>query len=88
MIIWRDVIRETKGRIFSVTFIKKNGEKRRMTCRVGVRKGVTGKGMNHVPADHNQVVVYDMTNKSFRTVNCETIIDWSFNPKEKNGKSN
>ena len=55
------------GRIFSVTFIKKNGEARRMAARHGVRKGVTGEGLKFDPRKKGLMVVFDM-NKGFRMV--------------------
>ena len=35
------------GRIFYAEFIKKDGSLRKMTARLGVHKGVTGKGMHY-----------------------------------------
>jgi hypothetical protein len=53
-------IYENDTKIFGVTFEKKDGSIREMTCRRGVVKGVTGVGMNYDPEIHNLVVVYDM----------------------------
>lgn len=36
----REMIKSTKGRIMTITFIKKNGELRKMVCRTGVKTGV------------------------------------------------
>lgn len=33
------------GKFFTVTFIKKDGTIRKMNARLGVTKGLTGKGM-------------------------------------------
>jgi len=78
MIIGRDeavaVIRSTKGRIFHVRFIKRTtGEVRDMVCRLGVRKGVTGKGMSYDPAEKGLITVYDMQKKGFRMIPIEGI---------------
>jgi len=66
---------ETKagGTIFSVSFIKKNGEFRNMRCRLGVKKGLTGKGLNWEPIDKGYMTVYDIEKKGYRMVNLDTI---------------
>jgi hypothetical protein len=69
-------IQEAKqtGLVFGVTFVKRtNGEERDMNCRGGVKKGVTGVGMDYDPADHNLITVYDMQKGAFRHINCDTI---------------
>ena len=54
------LIKESRGKLFSVTFIKrKDGSRRRMTARVGVRKGVNGDGLKFNPADHNLLTVHE-----------------------------
>jgi hypothetical protein len=66
----------SKGnKIFSVTFIKKDGSTRRMVARLGVRKGVKGVGMSFSPSEKNLMVVFDMHKKAFRMVNLETIVE-------------
>jgi len=53
------LIRNTKGKLFSVTFEKrtKPGVIRRMVARTGVRQGVTGQGQSFDPASHSLVTV-------------------------------
>jgi hypothetical protein len=66
----------SKGnKIFSVTFIKKDGSTRRMVARLGVRKGVKGVGMSFSPSEKNLMVVFDMHKRVFRMVNLETIVE-------------
>jgi hypothetical protein len=66
----------SKGnKIFSVTFIKKDGSTRRMVARLGVRKGVKGVGMSFSPSERNMMVVFDMHKRAFRMVNLETIVE-------------
>jgi len=61
----------SNGKIFSVTFIKKNGEERTMLARTGVAKHlVGGKRMNNNP---NHLVVWSFGDRSYRTINLETI---------------
>lgn len=61
------------GKIFSVTFVKKNGEERVMTARMGVSKGVSGVGMKYDARGRNLLPVYDMQKKGYRMINAETI---------------
>jgi len=59
------------GKIFSVEFIKKNGETRRMTCRAGVKKYLRG-GVNttrHIP---KYLTVYSMQDRGYRNININT----------------
>ena len=61
-------IRETRGKLFSVTFIKRStGSPRRMTARLGVRKGVTGAGKPFNASDHHLLTVCE-----FVSVRAET----------------
>lgn len=69
-------------KIFSVTFRKKNGEMRDMVCRTGVKKGVTGKGMNYCPVSKGLLSVYDMQAKGFRIVNLNTLTRLKIDGKE------
>ena len=61
------------GKIASVTFVKKNGETRIMNCRMGVSKGVTGKGMKYSPEKKNMLTVFDMHKNQYRIINASTI---------------
>ena len=63
----------SNGRIFHVIFTKKNGEVRRMTARLGVHKGVTGKGMRYNPLERGLLPVYDMDKSDWRMVNLKTL---------------
>lgn len=71
----------TKGRIFSVTFTKKDGTERRMVCRTGVQKGVKGVGLKFDPNSKNLMVVFDMQKKAFRMINLSTLLSFKFNKK-------
>lgn len=61
------------NKIFTVTFIKKDGTTRVMNARRGVKKGVTGVGLKYNPAEKGLVTVYDMQKRQFRSVNVDTI---------------
>jgi len=68
-----EMIKSTKGKFFSVTFVKKDGSVRKMTARLGVRKGVNGKGLAFNPSERDLMVVWDTGKKEFRMVNLKTI---------------
>ena len=64
---------ESAGRIFYAEFVKKDGSLRRMTARLGVRKGVTGKGMRYNPLERGLLPVFDMDKSDWRMVNLNTL---------------
>jgi hypothetical protein len=70
------------GKIFSVTFVKKDGSIRKMTARLGVKKGIKGVGLKFNPSDHNLMVVYDMHKRAYRMVNLSTIISFKHESKK------
>lgn len=68
-----ELIKESKGKTFSVIFTKKDGTKRYMNCRTGVKKGVTGQGMAFDAESRGFIKVYDMQSKGHRLVNKNTL---------------
>jgi len=77
----KELIRETNGKIFSSTFIKKNGEYRLMTARLKVTKGLkeNAKPQPYEPSKYNLLCVYDMTKQSYRMINLNTLLTLSIN---------
>ena len=69
----QDLIKASKGRIFTTVHTKKDNTQRVTNCRTGVKKGVTGEGMKYSPADYNLIPVYDMQHRGFRMVNIDTL---------------
>jgi len=66
------LITESKGRFITVVFKKKDGQLRKMNCRLGVKKHLKG-GFSTI--DHSKyVVVYDVQNAGYRCINRETIV--------------
>ena len=64
------------GRIFTVRFVKRtNGEERRMTCRLGVKKALRGGTPAYDPRSYNLMTVYDVRARDYRSVNLETVFD-------------
>lgn len=74
-----ELIRGTKGKFFSVCFIKKDGSIRKMTARLGVRKGITGKGLSFNPSEKDLMVVWATDKKNYRMINLKTISSIKFN---------
>jgi hypothetical protein len=67
--------RAADGRIFSIEFRKRtDGTVRRMTCRRGVTKGVTGSGMSYDPTSKGLLCVYDLQEKDFRHISLDRLI--------------
>lgn len=71
--LWKELIQSTNGKVFSITFVKKNGEVRRMTARTGVSKYVNGRGLPYNPAEYDLLPVFDFQKKDYRMVNLATI---------------
>jgi hypothetical protein len=69
----KELIFNTKGKFFTVTFIKKDGSERVMNARLGVKKYLKGGTLSYDPAEFNYITVYDMGAKGYRTVNANTI---------------
>lgn len=71
----QDIIKRTKGKFFTVEFVKRTtGELRKMNCRTGVSKGVKGVGKLYDPEEKGVVVVWDTQKKAFRSISIEGII--------------
>ena len=61
------------GKIFYAEFIKKDGSLRRMTARLGVHKGINGKGMRYNPAAYGLLPVFDMNRTAWRMINLNAL---------------
>ena len=66
-------IYKTNGKIFSAVFTKKDGEKRKMVCRRGVSKYVSGVGLKFKPEERSLIGVFDMHKRAYRFINLETL---------------
>ncbi len=61
------------GKFFHVQFIKKDGTERQMTCRMGVKKDQTGKGLAFDAIAKGLLPVFDLEKDDYRFVNMETL---------------
>ena len=69
-----NLLTDNKNSIFSVVFLKKNGELRYMTCRFGVKKHLKGGKLAFNPLERNLLVVFDMQKEAYRMINLETLM--------------
>ena len=76
-----EIINNTGGKFFTVTFVKKDGTIRRATARTGVRKGVKGVGMNYNATDKGIKILWVCDAENFRAIKLNTILDIKFKGK-------
>ena len=68
----KSMIKNTNGKFFTCFFVKKDGTLRKMTARVGVKKGLANNGFVREEKE-NLVYVYDMVAHDFRFINLSTL---------------
>jgi hypothetical protein len=66
-------ILNSNGKIFSVEFIKKDGSRRLMNCRLGVIKHLKGGSSTLDPEKY--ITVYDLQSEGYRAINKDSIIN-------------
>lgn len=64
-----------KNRIFTATFVKKDGSTRVMNCQIGVKKHLKGGELAYDPIERNLLTVFDMQAQGYRMINCSTILE-------------
>ncbi len=72
----KKVLEETKGKFFTVVFTKKDGSRRTLNGRMGVRSFLRG-GENHIDKE-KFVIVYDVKAGGYRAVNMDTVSEIRF----------
>jgi hypothetical protein len=73
---------ELKGKFFSATFIKKDGSIRKINCRLGVVKALRGGALKYNAEALNNLVVYDLQAKDYRTIPLDKLLTLRYNRKE------
>ena len=76
-----DIINNTNGKFFSITFVKKDGTIRKATARTGVRKGVKGVGMNYNATDKGIRILWVCDAENFRAIKLNSILGIKFKGK-------
>ena len=69
-----NLLKDNKNLIFSVVFLKKNGELRPMTCKLGVKKHLKGGRLKYNAEERNNLIVFDMQKEDYRTINLDTLM--------------
>ena len=67
------LIRSSNGKIFTVRYVKSNGRSRRLNGRLGVTKGLTGKGLGFDASAYGVLPVFDLYANGYRMVNLDTL---------------
>jgi hypothetical protein len=76
----KQLIKDSKGLIFSATYIKKDNTHRLINARLGTRyTSKTGRKAPYKAEDYNLQHVYDMRIKDFRMINYNTLLTLSIN---------
>lgn len=72
-----DLIRSTNGKVFGVSFVKKDGSTRHMNARLNVEKYKKGGKLGYDPSKHDLIPVWDAQHKdkanAYRMINIKTI---------------
>ena len=81
----KQLIKEAKGRFFSVVFVKKDGSIRKMLCRKGVQNWTDESGIKQTvkgtgkPRPEHLITVWDCHKKNFRCFNINTVLSLRVN---------
>lgn len=70
------------GQFFTVEFTKKDGSKRIMNCRTGVKKYLSNNGKTiqiTKPIDNGILRVFDLQKNEYRSINLDTVNRITFN---------
>lgn len=72
----KNLVENTKGKIFTVVFRKKDGTMREMNARLGVTKHLRSETPKASTTSHidKYVTVYDMKSEGYRNINLETLV--------------
>lgn len=68
-----EMMKKTNGKMFTVDFVKKNGELRKMNCRLGVHQYVKGIGLSFDCEEKGLMPVFDLKVNEYRMVNLKTV---------------
>lgn len=78
----KDLIKSTRGKYFTVSFIKKDGTARVMNARLGVKKYLRGGELPYDPIEKGLIPVYDAQVRDYRVVPVNRIYHLSIGGKE------
>ena len=75
----KQLLLSSKGKFVGIHFIKKDGTLRKLNGRFNVTKYLKGSERKNQNADH--LIIYDVINKGYRTINLNTILRFTLNGK-------
>ena len=67
-------IRGSAGKVFTVTFVKKDNTIRVMNARLGVKKHLKGGTLKYDPASKGLIGCFDMANGAYKMISIKTMI--------------
>lgn len=76
------LLERSKGKIFSVEFIKKDGTYRKMLARTNVKKYLKGGETRYCFLDKGLISCFDLQKKNYRTINLNTVTRLNINGKK------
>lgn len=83
----KKIIKDTKGKFFTVTFIKRtDGSIRVMNARLGVKAYLKGGELPYNPEPKGLIPVFDIQKRAYRMINLNTIVNLKIGNKEYNVK--
>ena len=74
-----ELIKNSKGLIFSTSFTKVDGSHRLMNARLKKYISKTGRKAPYKAEDYNLIPIYDMKSKGWRSLNINTLLTLSIN---------
>ena len=69
----KQLIRNTNGKFFTATFIKKDGTTRVMNARLGVKAYLKGGELPYDPESKGLIPVFDVKTGDYRMININTL---------------
>tara|TARA_R110001599_G_scaffold5326_1_gene27141 strand:- start:235 stop:510 length:276 start_codon:yes stop_codon:yes gene_type:complete len=75
----KELIKNSKGKIFAATFTKKDGSSRLMNARLKKYISKAGRKAPYKAEEFNMIPLYDMRIKAFRMLNFNTLLTLSIN---------
>jgi hypothetical protein len=77
-----EIINNTKGKFFRITYKRKDGTIKTMTARLGVSKDIKGTGLRYRPEDHGLLCVWSVDDNGYRMINLDAVSSLTCNSKE------
>lgn len=71
----------TSGKIFTASFVKKDGTTRKMHCRCNVKKHLKGGKAAYNFTEHGLLSVFDIDKMEYRSINLDTLMYIKFQGK-------